>query len=61
VGIGRSILGLAGLIRKAQCSTAYLYLSMHTVQRHVANIYAKIGVRNRAEATAYILHISAEI
>jgi DNA-binding CsgD family transcriptional regulator len=33
-----------------------LYLSVHTVQRHVANIYAKIGARNRAEATAYILN-----
>ena len=37
-----------------------LYLSVHTVQRHVANIYAKIGVPNRAEATAYTLHIGAE-
>jgi DNA-binding CsgD family transcriptional regulator len=37
-----------------------LYLSVHTVQRHVANIYTKIGVRNRAEATAYTLHTGAE-
>jgi hypothetical protein len=27
---------------------------------NIANTYAKIGVRNRAEATAYILHIGAE-
>lgn len=37
-----------------------LYLSVHTVQRHVANIYAKIGARNRAEATAYILNFRGE-
>jgi DNA-binding NarL/FixJ family response regulator len=30
-----------------------LVLSVSTAQRHVANIYAKIGVHNRAEATAY--------
>ncbi|MBN1402246.1 MAG: helix-turn-helix transcriptional regulator [Anaerolineae bacterium] len=30
-----------------------LVLSVHTVERHVANIYIKIDVRNRAEATAY--------
>jgi DNA-binding CsgD family transcriptional regulator len=32
-----------------------LYLSVGTVQRHVANLYTKIGARNRAEATAYAL------
>jgi DNA-binding NarL/FixJ family response regulator len=30
-----------------------LVLSIHTVNRHVANIYAKIGARGRAEATAF--------
>lgn len=30
-------------------------LSIHTVERHVANLYAKIGARNRADATAYAL------
>jgi DNA-binding CsgD family transcriptional regulator len=34
---------------------ASLYLSVPTVQRHAANIYSKIGTRNRAEATAYAL------
>jgi ATP/maltotriose-dependent transcriptional regulator MalT len=33
-----------------------LYLSVHTVQRHIANVYSKIGAHNRAEATAYVLH-----
>jgi DNA-binding NarL/FixJ family response regulator len=34
-----------------------LRISVHTVERHIANLYAKIGVRNRAEAAAYaVLH-----
>jgi DNA-binding CsgD family transcriptional regulator len=37
-----------------------LSLSVTTVQRHIANIYAKIGVRNRAEATAYALRHGLE-
>jgi len=32
-----------------------LGISVHTVERHVANGYAKLGVRNRAEATAHML------
>jgi DNA-binding CsgD family transcriptional regulator len=32
-----------------------LFLSSRTVERHVANIYRKIDVHNRAEATAYAL------
>jgi len=32
-----------------------LSLSVHTVQRHIANIYDKIGARGRAGATAYAL------
>lgn len=30
-----------------------LYVSVRTVERHIANIYAKIGSRGRANATAY--------
>jgi DNA-binding CsgD family transcriptional regulator len=37
-----------------------LSLSVTTVQRHIANIYGKIGVRNRAEATAYALRRGLE-
>lgn len=33
----------------------HLSLSVYTVQRHVANIYNKIGARGRADATAYAL------
>jgi len=32
-----------------------LVLSVYTVARHVANIYAKIGARRRADATSYAL------
>ena len=32
-----------------------LHVSVRTVERHVANIYAKIGTRGRANATAYVL------
>lgn len=32
-----------------------LGLSTHTVERHVANLYSKIGARGRADATAYAL------
>ncbi len=34
---------------------AELVLSVRTVERHVENIYRKIGARNRADATAYAL------
>jgi DNA-binding CsgD family transcriptional regulator len=34
---------------------ANLYLSVHTVERHLTNSYRKIDVRNRADATAYIM------
>lgn len=34
---------------------ATLVLSVHTVERHVANVYRKIHARNRAEATAFAL------
>lgn len=34
---------------------AQLVISLPTVERHIANIYNKIGLRNRAEATAYAL------
>jgi pimeloyl-ACP methyl ester carboxylesterase/DNA-binding CsgD family transcriptional regulator len=34
---------------------ARLILSERTVQRHIADLYSRIGARNRAEATAYEL------
>jgi predicted ATPase/DNA-binding CsgD family transcriptional regulator len=38
-----------------QAIAAALVLSIKTVQRHIANIYAKIGARGRVDATAYAL------
>jgi len=32
---------------------AILSLSVRTIERHVENLYRKIGVHGRAEATAY--------
>jgi DNA-binding NarL/FixJ family response regulator len=32
---------------------AVLGVSVHTIERHIANIFTKIGVRNRAAATAW--------
>jgi DNA-binding CsgD family transcriptional regulator len=37
-----------------------LFLSVHTVERHVANVYRKIGARNRAEAAAYATRLELE-
>jgi DNA-binding CsgD family transcriptional regulator len=34
---------------------AALTLSIHTVERHLVNIYAKIGARGRADAVAFAL------
>jgi ATP/maltotriose-dependent transcriptional regulator MalT len=33
-----------------------LVLSVRTVERHVTNLYAKIGARGKADATAYAIH-----
>jgi DNA-binding NarL/FixJ family response regulator len=37
---------------------AQLVLSLRTVERHITNIYAKIGARGRADATSYALRNS---
>jgi DNA-binding CsgD family transcriptional regulator len=34
-------------------------VSVRTVERHIANIYAKIGARGRANATVYALNRGA--
>jgi DNA-binding NarL/FixJ family response regulator len=45
---------LTGGLTNAEIA-ATLVISVHTVERHLANAYRKIGARNRAEATAYTL------
>ncbi len=39
----------------SQEMAAELALSVRTVERHITNLYTKLGVRNRAEATLYAL------
>jgi DNA-binding NarL/FixJ family response regulator len=34
-----------------------LHLSIGTVERHLATIYRKVGLRNRAEATRYAIQL----
>ena len=38
-----------------------LGIAVHTVERHLANLYRKIGARGRADAVAYALRQMAEI
>lgn len=54
------VLSLVASGRTSKEVAEQLSLSVTTVQRHVANIYAKIGVRNRAEATGYALRRGLE-
>ncbi|HLF78997.1 MAG TPA: alpha/beta fold hydrolase [Dehalococcoidia bacterium] len=41
--------------KRTQEIAGALVLSERTVERHIAGVYAKIGARNRSEATAYAL------
>ena len=49
------VLGLLAGGRSSREIGDALYLSVRTVERHVTNIYTKIGARGRAEATAYAI------
>ena len=49
------VLGLLAAGKTNKRIATELFLSVSTVQRHVANVYAKIGAHGRAEATAYAL------
>jgi DNA-binding CsgD family transcriptional regulator len=51
----QEILGLLANGHTSREIAAALFLSSHTVERHVANLYAKIGARRRADAVAYAL------
>ena len=47
------VLGLLACGRTGKEMAAELGISVATTQRHIANIYAKIGARGRVEAAAY--------
>jgi pimeloyl-ACP methyl ester carboxylesterase/DNA-binding CsgD family transcriptional regulator len=51
----REVLDLLARGRTNREIAEALVLSERTVQRHIADLYARIGVRNRAEATAFAL------
>jgi len=52
----REVLALLAQGRTTREIAEALILSERTVQRHIADLYARIGVRNRSEATAYELN-----
>ena len=47
------VLRLLAAGKSNRAIAAALFLSPHTVERHVANVYAKTGAHGRAEATAF--------
>jgi pSer/pThr/pTyr-binding forkhead associated (FHA) protein len=49
------VLSLIASGRSNQEIAEGLVLSVRTVERHVSNVYSKIGAKNRAEATSYAL------
>jgi DNA-binding NarL/FixJ family response regulator len=49
------VLRLLAAGRSSREIAAELFLAVRTVERHVSNIYRKIGARNRAQATAFAL------
>jgi DNA-binding NarL/FixJ family response regulator len=51
----REVLDLLAAGRTNREIAASLVVAEPTVRRHVANIYRKLGTRNRAESTAYAL------
>jgi DNA-binding CsgD family transcriptional regulator len=51
----REILELAARGDTPQAIARQLVLSVRTVERHLANIYGKLGAHSRAEAVARVL------
>jgi DNA-binding NarL/FixJ family response regulator len=51
------ILALLAAGRSNQEIARDLSISARTAERHIGNIYPKIGARNRAEATAYAVRM----
>jgi pimeloyl-ACP methyl ester carboxylesterase/DNA-binding CsgD family transcriptional regulator len=57
----REVLHLVAQGRTNREIAEALVLSERTVQRHIADLYARIGVRNRSEATAFELSHTASL
>ena len=51
----REVLRLIASGQSNKQIAAELFLSVHTIERHITNLYAKIGARGRADATAWAL------
>jgi DNA-binding CsgD family transcriptional regulator len=51
------ILRLVALGRANKEIAAELFISVHTVERHVQNAYRKISARNRADASTYVARV----
>jgi DNA-binding CsgD family transcriptional regulator len=51
----RDVLRLIAAGHSNKQIAAELFLSVHTIERHITNLYAKIGARGRADATAWAL------
>jgi pimeloyl-ACP methyl ester carboxylesterase len=49
------VLSLIAAGRSNQQIAAELVISLRTVERHITNLYSKIGARGKADATAYAL------
>ena len=49
----REVLAVLGRGATNKEIASALVVSVNTVERHLANIYAKIGARSRSEATAF--------
>jgi DNA-binding CsgD family transcriptional regulator len=57
----REVLGLLSGGATNKEIAARLVISLNTVERHLANIYTKLGVRGRAEAAAYAVRTGLEM
>jgi DNA-binding CsgD family transcriptional regulator len=49
----REVLALVSEGASNKDIASILVISLNTVERHLANIYTKLGIRGRAEAAAY--------
>jgi DNA-binding CsgD family transcriptional regulator len=59
-GLSRREAQILGLLADGKSNleiSAQLFLSLRTVERHITHVYDKLGVRNRAEATAYAVKL----